>query len=76
MKNSALILTLVAILAIGFVVWYMFIRAPKYSGWGSFSAPYRKYTRTNNCLCRNKAGGYTHQPCPCGSPYETPEEVS
>lgn len=30
MKNQALILTLLAIFAIAFVVWYFFIRSPKY----------------------------------------------
>lgn len=27
---------------------------------------------SNNCLCRNNEGGFTHQPCPCGSPVNTP----
>ncbi len=41
MKNSALILLLVAIVAIAAVVYFIFMKSPKYTSWGSFSQPYR-----------------------------------
>jgi|GEM_PF-5329579 len=67
MKNSYLILGFIAIAAIVFVVWYAFLRAPKYSGWASFSAPYRPIsTKKKLYNCRHADGTYQNQTEPCG----------
>lgn len=62
MKNSALILTVIAVAAIVFVVWYLFIRAPKYTSWRTFSQPYRE-----------RAFAY---PCSHGTVYYTSADVN